>query len=121
MMKPELYEEVQLICAVPSADLEVGDRAILLDYLEHPDGGETGAVLELSQSLAREQYVVTVPVGAIASKACEALATSNQSAHPIAQQQEVSANRLFWSSVLRRVLNIFSGFMAFLGLGKREN
>ncbi|NJR70798.1 MAG: DUF4926 domain-containing protein [Synechococcales cyanobacterium CRU_2_2] len=64
-MKPALYEEVRLVCDVPSAELEVGDRAILIDYLEHPGGGEMAAVLELSQSLARERYVVTVPVGAI--------------------------------------------------------
>ena len=128
-MKPELYEEVQLICSVPSAELEVGDfseslrsnRAVVIDYLEHPESGETGAVLELSQSLEREQYVVTVPVGAIASKACLAVATSNQEAHAIARQQEASANRPFWSSVLQRVLGIFAKFMAFLSLGKREN
>lgn len=66
-MRPELYDEVQLIEDVPAAELVVGDRAIVIDYLEHPEGGEMGAVLELSQALEREQYVVTVPVGAISA------------------------------------------------------
>ena len=33
-MKPELYEAVQLIRAVPTAGLAVGDRAIVIEYLE---------------------------------------------------------------------------------------
>lgn len=59
-MKPELYEEIQLVRSVPTADLKVGDRAILIDYLEHPNGGEMGAVLELSQSMERKHYVWTL-------------------------------------------------------------
>jgi len=99
-MRPELYEEVQLIVDVPAAELVVGDRAILIDYLEHPKGGEMGAVLELSQSLEREQYVVTVPVGAIA-----ALTTQ-----PLPEEAVCLNEASARASLFERILNISARF-----------
>ena len=109
-VKPELYEEVQLIRSVPTAELEVGDRAVLIEYLEHPTGGEAGAVLELSQSLEREQYVVMVPVGAIA--------TLESTYHSVGSLQKPPEAPV-WLLAFQRVLNIFTQFLAFLGLNSR--
>ncbi len=127
-MKSELYEEVELIRSVPDADLKVGDfseslrsnRAILIDYLEHPGGGELGAVLELSQSLVREQYVVTVPVGAISPKACEVIAPSDSTAHAVAMSQAAVADVPVWLSFFRRILNVLAKFAAFRGWDSRK-
>ena len=110
-MKPELYEEVELVADVPAAELEAGDRAIVVDYLEHPQGGEMGAVLELSQLLDRKDYVVTVPVGAISALDKTAGLTGSM------QSRVENAAEL---SVFRRGLNIFTAFVAYFGLGKRS-
>ncbi len=111
-MRPELYDEVELICAVPAAELDVGDRATLIDYLEHPGSGESGAVLELSQSLGREQYVVTVPVGAIAAL--------NATAHLVEVSQETPANTWVWSSVFQKIQNFVAKFTIWSDLGVRR-
>lgn len=119
-MKPELYEEVELICSVPAAELEVGDRAILIDYLEDPNSGEMGAVLELSQSQPRDQYVVTVPVGAISSTLCEVVATLDATAHLVERPQETPASASVWSSVFQKILNFIAKFTAFPDSGARR-
>lgn len=119
-MKPELYEEVELICSVPAAELEVGDRAILIDYLEDPNGGEMGAVLELSQSQPRDQYVVTVPVGAISSPLCEAVATLDATAHSLERPQETPAKASALWSVFQKILNFVAKFTVFLDLGTKR-
>jgi hypothetical protein len=62
----ELYKQVALTRDVPDAKLYEGDVAVLVDFVEHPSGGEQGAVLEAFNVLGESIDVVTVPVSAIA-------------------------------------------------------
>ena len=62
----ELYKEVALTRDVPEADLKQGDVAILVDLVNHPAGGEQGAILEVFNVAGESIAVVTVPVSAIA-------------------------------------------------------
>lgn len=61
----ELYKQVTLARDVPDANLYRGDVAVLVDFIEHPSGGERGAVLEVFNVLGDSIDVVTVPVSAI--------------------------------------------------------
>jgi hypothetical protein len=65
MQKPELYQRVVLKRDIPEEGLKQGDLAWLVDYVEHPAGGEDGAVLELFNVLGDSIAVVTVPASAI--------------------------------------------------------
>lgn len=65
-MKPELYKEVALTRDIPTENLRVGDVAVLVDYVPHPEGGEEGAILEIFNAIGESIAVVTVPVSAIA-------------------------------------------------------
>jgi hypothetical protein len=64
-MTPELYTQVALTRDVPDANLRKGDVAVLVDFIEHPAGGERGAILEVFNALGESIDVVTVPVSAI--------------------------------------------------------
>ncbi len=64
-MKPELYTDVVLTRDVPSENLRKGDVATVIDYLEHPSGGEEGAILEVFNALGESIAIATVPVSAI--------------------------------------------------------
>lgn len=66
-MRPELYKDVVLTRDVPSENLKKGDVATLVDYLEHPSGGEEGAILEVFNAVGESIAIATVPVSAIAS------------------------------------------------------
>jgi hypothetical protein len=61
-----LYKQVALTRDVPEAKLYEGDVAVLVDFVEHPAGGEQGAILEVFTVLGESIDVVTVPVSAIA-------------------------------------------------------
>jgi hypothetical protein len=50
---------------IPSENLKKGDIAWLIDYVEHPSGGEEGAILEVFNVLGDSIAVATVPVSAI--------------------------------------------------------
>lgn len=63
----ELYREVALTRNVPEADLQQGDVAMLVDFVNHPSGGERGAILEVFNAVGDSIAVVTVPVSAIES------------------------------------------------------
>ena len=65
-MRPELYNRVVLTRDVPSENMKKGDVAILVDYLEHPSGGEDGAILEVFNAVGESIAIATVPVSAIA-------------------------------------------------------
>jgi hypothetical protein len=66
-VKPDLYTRVVLRCDVPSEDLKCGDLAWVVEYLEHPNGGEEGAILEIFNVLGESLRIATVPVSAIAT------------------------------------------------------
>ncbi|MFN8486374.1 MAG: hypothetical protein U0350_02205 [Caldilineaceae bacterium] len=66
-MKPELYTRVVLTRNLPEEKLRKGDLAWVIEYLEHPEGGEEGAILEIFNALGESLRIVTVPVSAIAS------------------------------------------------------
>lgn len=70
-MTLELYKQVALTRDVPEAKLDEGDVAVLVDFVEHPSGGEQGAVLEVFNVLGESIDVVTVPVSAIAPLTAE--------------------------------------------------
>lgn len=65
-MALELYQQVALTRNVPEAKLYQGDVAVLVDFVEHPAGGEQGAILEVFNAVGESIDVVTVPVSAVA-------------------------------------------------------
>ncbi|MCB9451263.1 MAG: DUF4926 domain-containing protein [Anaerolineaceae bacterium] len=65
-MALELNKQVALTRDVPDAKLYRGDVAILVDFVEHPAGGEPGAILEVFNALGESIDMVTVTVSAIA-------------------------------------------------------
>lgn len=64
-MKPELYSRVVVNRDIPAENLRQGDVATLIEYLEHPGGGEEGAILEIFNVLGESIGIATVPVSAI--------------------------------------------------------
>lgn len=60
-MSLPLYQRVALQRDLPKHDLRRGDVAVLVDYVEHPDGGEPGCVLEVFNALGESIAVVAVP------------------------------------------------------------
>ena len=66
-MKLELYQQVVLTRDVLSTKLKQGDVATLVDYVDHPSGGEAGAILEVFNAIGESIDVVTVPASAIAA------------------------------------------------------
>jgi len=66
-VKPELYERVALTRDVPEEGLKKGDVATLIEYLEHPHGGEEGAILEIFNAVGESIDIATVYVSAIES------------------------------------------------------
>ena len=67
MTKPDLYTEIVLTRDIPETRLKTGDIATLIDYLDHPHGGEEGCILEVFNVLGESIDVITVPISAIDS------------------------------------------------------
>jgi len=65
-MKPELYTRIALTRNVLEDNLKRGDLAWVIEYIEHPEGGEEGAILEIFNALGESLRIATVPVSAIA-------------------------------------------------------
>ena len=65
-MSVELYKHVTLTRDIPNEGMHKGDVAMLIDFIEHPSGGEQGAILEVFNALGESIDVVTVPISAIA-------------------------------------------------------
>jgi hypothetical protein len=59
-MKLELYQEVALSRDIPEHQLKQGDIATLVDFVPHPEGGETGCVLEVSNAIGDTVAVIIV-------------------------------------------------------------
>ena len=64
-MKPDLYSRVVVNRDIPGEGLHRGDVATVIEYLEHPGGGEEGAILEIFNVLGESLGIATVPVSAI--------------------------------------------------------
>lgn len=64
-MDLELYQEVALTRNFPEYQLQQGDIATLIDFVPHPNRGETGCVLEIFNAIGESIKVVTVPISAI--------------------------------------------------------
>ena len=65
-MKIALYEQVTLTQDIEAENLRKGDVATLIDYVAHPAGGETGAILEIFNAIGESIAVLTVPISVIA-------------------------------------------------------
>ena len=70
-MKPKLYSRVVMNRDVPEESLRQGDVATVIEYLEHPHGGEEGAILEVFNVLGESISIATVPVSAIDALSAE--------------------------------------------------
>lgn len=66
-MKLELYTEVSLLRNIPGENLKIGDVAVVVDYLAHPNAGEDGAILEIFNAVGESIRVCTVPASAISA------------------------------------------------------
>lgn len=64
-LKPKLYSRVVVNRDIPEENLRHGDVATVIEYLEHPHGGEEGAILEIFNVLGESLDIATVPVSAI--------------------------------------------------------
>lgn len=57
----ELYQRVSLIENIDKYGLKKGDVATIVDFVEHPQGGERGCVLEIINALGDTVDVITLP------------------------------------------------------------
>jgi hypothetical protein len=64
-MKVELYQEVALTRDLPEHGLRVGDIAMLLDLVPHPNGGEEGCVLEVFNAIGESLTTIAVPISVV--------------------------------------------------------
>jgi hypothetical protein len=64
-MSFQLYDRVALTTSVPEHGLRAGDVATLVDFVEHPSGGERGCVVEVFNALGESIAVVTIAESAI--------------------------------------------------------
>jgi len=58
----ELFQKVSLIKDLEKYGLKKGDIATLVDFVDHPGGGEKGCVLEIVNALGETIDVITVPL-----------------------------------------------------------
>jgi hypothetical protein len=58
-MEPQMYSSVRILRDDPTQQVRAGDEGALVDWIDHPAGGERGAIIELYGG--REDPVVTVP------------------------------------------------------------
>jgi hypothetical protein len=64
-MNIDLYQRVSLIADFPEYNLKKGDIVTLVDYVDHPDGRESGCIIEIFNAVGESIDVVTVPVSGI--------------------------------------------------------
>jgi hypothetical protein len=77
-MKLEPYQRVVVSRDMPEESLQKGDVAWLIDYVEHPSGGEEGAILEVFNALGESIRVATVPISAIEAMRADEVLTVRQ-------------------------------------------
>ena len=66
-MIPKLYDRVALKVTISDQGLRAGDVATLIEFVDHPAGGERGCVLEVFNALGESIAVVAVPLSAVES------------------------------------------------------
>jgi hypothetical protein len=66
-MSLELYQEVALTRDFPEHQLKIGDVATLIDFIAHPEGGESGCLLELFNAVGDSIAVIAIPQSAVAA------------------------------------------------------
>jgi hypothetical protein len=64
-MSLELHDRVALRESFPEYGLQTGDVATLIDFVDHPESGRRGCVLEVFNALGDSIAVVTVPENVI--------------------------------------------------------
>ncbi len=77
-MDLELYQDIALTRNFSECQLQQGDIATLIDFVPHPNGGETGCVLELFNAVGESIKVVTVPISAIKKLTSNEVLSSRQ-------------------------------------------
>ncbi len=63
----ELFQKVSLAKDLEKYGLKKGDVATLIDFVDNPDGGEQGCILEVLNALGESINVITVPISYIES------------------------------------------------------
>lgn len=61
----EQYQRVSLKKDHMESGLQAGDVATLIDFVNHPEGGEQGCVLEIFNAIGETVDVVIVPLSLI--------------------------------------------------------
>lgn len=64
-MHIERYQEVALTRDVPEYALHAGDIVTVIDFVDAPDGGEEGCVLEVFNAVGESIGVLSVPVSSV--------------------------------------------------------
>lgn len=77
-MNLELYQEIALSRDIPEYQLKQGDIATLIDFVDHPTGGEKGCVLEIFNAVGESINVITVPISAIKKLSIDDILTTRQ-------------------------------------------
>ena len=78
IMNIELYQEIALTHDIPQHNLKQGDIATLIDFVEHPTGGETGCILEIFNAVGESINILTVPISAVKPLTAEDILTSRK-------------------------------------------
>ncbi len=60
-----LYDRVALKMAVPEHGLRAGDVATLVEFVDHPDNGPRGCVLEVFNAVGESIAVFTIAESAV--------------------------------------------------------
>lgn len=77
-MDLELYQEIALTRNFSEYQLQQGDIATLIDFVPHPNGDETGCVLEVFNAVGESIKVVTVPRSAVKKLSSNDVLSSRQ-------------------------------------------
>jgi hypothetical protein len=77
-MNIELYQEITLSRDIPQYQLKQGDIATLIDFVDHPTGGEKGCILEIFNAVGESIKVITVPISAIKNLTTNDIFTTRQ-------------------------------------------
>jgi hypothetical protein len=64
-MTLELYQEVALTRDLPEYQLKAGDIVTLVDFVDHPSGGEEGYLLEVFNAVGESLTVIAVPISTV--------------------------------------------------------
>ena len=77
MEKLELYQYIALSRDLPEHNLKQGDIAMLIDYVNHPSGGEDGYILEVFNNIGDSMKVLNVPISAVEKLPTEVISSKS--------------------------------------------